>query len=413
MFRFLVIPLIVSINVSAQVKLSGKMLHYTDQKKVKYAQINVIDTESGKRTTTVVSGGNYHVKLDRDKKYRIEYAKQGYYNKHVLVDTRGVPSGKKLPMYIDMDMVAIQDSLDGSIFDKPMGLSFYDASAQQMAWNLDYSRQRFEEVNAAFRDMSGESTEKKEDTDVNIYIRDEMIDAQDEEPRLYDINPFRYVFKVRKEIHPIPFRTSDTPIKFKHWAQCGMLLTHMALTIDDDGTDARIGLVRQLDYLIEKGADFEWDSKQTQIDLANSAHSEKEMDQIFADYYFALNDSIEEHLLPKIYVSVGAWLEANYHAVDVYQDKPSKELNTFIGQSRDYISQLMSALIDMVGLTDAELSLVSDLRDLNTIYQKIEYKPGGEMVTSDKLETPHFFAITPELYNELWSRLKVIHGNFR
>lgn len=413
MFRFLFISLIVSFNVSAQVKLSGKMLHYTDQKKLKFAQINVIDTETGKRATTVASGGNYHVKLERDTKYRIEYTKQGFYNKHVIVDTRGVPSGKKLPMYIDMDMVAMQDSLDASVFEKPMGLSFYDASAQQMAWNLEYSRQRFEEVNTAFRDMSGETPQKKETSNVNIHNRDEMIDAQDEEPVLYDINPFRYVFKVRDQIIPIPFRTSDTPVKFKQWAQCGMLLTHMALTIDDEGTDARIGLVRQLDYLIKNEADFEWDSKQTQVDLANSAHSEKEMDQIFADYYFMLSDSIEAHLLPKIYVSVGAWLEANYHAVDVYEKKPSKKLNTFIGQSRDYISQLLSSLNEMVDLTDAELALVSDLKDLNTIYQKIEYKPGGEMVTSDNLEAPHFFAITPELYDELWSRLRVIHGNFR
>lgn len=133
-----------------QLKIYGKILVESSQKRLKGAQITIENTDRRTAETIVATRGKYKAYLEYGYVFRLIYSYDGYVTKVVEVDTRDVPPAMQLKqsMEIEVDLFEHIPGLNMSVMRAPLSRARYKRTTLNMGWDTDYYRQRLAEIEA-------------------------------------------------------------------------------------------------------------------------------------------------------------------------------------------------------------------------------------------------------------------------
>ncbi len=111
------------------------------------AKINVASVKLFKNNlpidSIVTQKGRCFFPLDTGQVYKVEFSKTGYVSKHLVVDTRGIPTDykKKSKLKVDVALFRVKRGLNVDFLaKKPMGIATYNFVDKKMRWDTEYTR---------------------------------------------------------------------------------------------------------------------------------------------------------------------------------------------------------------------------------------------------------------------------------
>jgi len=402
MLRYLfIIPLFLSVWAFGQLKISGKILHHVSQKKLPLCQINIIDSDTNEKRSVMSSSGNYKIKLERDKKYHIEYAKDGYYSKILSIDTRGIPSNKSTSMSVEMDMINKEQGISEQVFLEPVGKCWYDPQRRQMKWDVAYSKVMFEKMSMAFEKMNKPASQNN---------------TVEDEPTLFKpVNPFKRTEVLHTSlgknyaIHP-----KEGVLAWKRSLKLGLELGGLALNANSNDQTL---FIKSL-YSLQSEANRELGNKEDALDFrSNSQLIAKHLEGNRDSVNYALNHAyLQLSALTKksstlnhyYYMNVGALLEIIFQVTQQYLTFSTPILNKFLGEIHQAVLNYNNVWDTSIS-TDGELSFQTELQKLGKFLEQIKPALPGEQLQSDK---PHYpYIITRVNLSEILDAVRGIRSN--
>ncbi len=356
----------------AEVVITGEFTHYETQKNVKDVQVAFQLEGSSKRNVLVANNGRYTISLDSIGTYIVSYEKSGYYTKKLKILTTGIAERqwkKGLKMLVDMDMVERIEGFDESVFYEPIGIAFYDPGIQDMMWETTYTRQRFNEIDGAFKVLEGEIGAG---------------DLSDKLPGVSELmSEYEPLFMNPKEMESeglTLLKTSPSGSNKKAF-YLGQLSYHLRLNYAVENFDAVKAYAKKINLIAgQLTADSIlaiWD-KQIEKGLTN--------EEIHFYLEYLESDIIAPFDIHQIKLfHLGVLAEMLYAEMLDYQKNKRPGANVFIAEQKQRIALFNEHLKQKAPLLGDKLMGVSlDLEKLNAGYELIPDEPKSEQLSNDK-----------------------------
>lgn len=129
--------------------------------------VEVVVLKDGNRhnSFTTRANGKYEFYLDVGSRYEFKFSKEGYVTRSIVIDSRNIPQevlGAGIIMPTDMSMYEITPAMedaDLSVFDKPIGMAFYDPAQADLVWDFAYTSTVRNEINSVMRALEKKQKE--------------------------------------------------------------------------------------------------------------------------------------------------------------------------------------------------------------------------------------------------------------
>ena len=402
-----------SISAFADIKISGKILDYKSQKKLKSSQIDIENVDQKSKTSVVVSSGAYKVNLAPGNMYKITYTKDGYIKKILLVNTKDVPESdynKSVKMEIEVDLYKEKKDIDVSLFEKPIGIADYDQTFKKMVWNVEYSRTMFQEIELL---MNGK-TKKEQGFD----MLDESFEDEEEVPTFRIVSPYQlaqiqHKNKLLGSLLPISEKL-NSDIEAKKQLMVGVLAYRHANMVfakpDVTNNDFFENYVSALEKL--KPGAFKSDLN----DYNRVGKNQDSCLSIASNVYLKYNKLLEEGQLKYEQLNlfeVGGWLEAIWFNLIAYQSDKKQNYINFLGEQKHTL-EIITDMFYTYGnqLPDRLNGLTSDFDNLKILMSKVNLSEEGELINSDtNKEVIKNFKATESALDAIFNKIKEIRAN--
>ena len=355
--NFIWIILFVSVQTYGQVRLTGEVTSY-EGSKLNNPTVIIQDEDSKKQVSVDVSGSKYKSKLDNGKVYKVTFSRTGYYTKYVMIDTKGIPEGKRIHMYIDMSLIDVNTGIDSTLFDRPMGIARFRAESSDMTWDVVYSRKRMKTIESALKRAKKRPKAEKKETIVSI-------------PNLK--NPMELAAPMQGELQNFSLGKAYPQGKFKGYVYLGMLMAEIRLNANKlNHTDMR-SVFESLSSGLT-AADIAGMSLETYKENLSEDVNEGKITSTLNGVYKNCLDSAESkgYYQAKDLMMAGAWLEVMWRALNSYNESPSATLNKFIGEQKGQLKAIIIRLNQYSKqLSDQESSFLTDLEKILPMFTKV------------------------------------------
>jgi len=107
-----------------------------------YSDGQIIDSIFCKKSTM-----NYLI--EESHIYKIEFSKNGYVNKHVIINTKGIPYDikKKIKLKADINLFRKMDRINVEFLKiEPVSIAYYNFIKKTLMWDYDYNRSVVEKI---------------------------------------------------------------------------------------------------------------------------------------------------------------------------------------------------------------------------------------------------------------------------
>ena len=396
----------------ALVKITGKILDYKSQKKLKSSQIDIENVDKKSKTSVVVSSGSYKINLAPGAMYKVTYTKDTYIKKVLLINTKDIPESdfnKSIKMEIEVDLYKERKHLDVSLFEKPIGIADYDQTFKKMVWNVEYSRTMFQEIELL---MNGKP--KKEQ---GFDMLDESFGDEEEVPTFRMPSPYQLAQiqnknKLLGDLLPITEKLNSN-VEAKKQLMAGVLAYRHANMIfakpDLSSKDLFENYISALEKI--KPGVFK-------VDLIDYNRVEGNQDSylsIASNVYFKYNELLDEGELKygelNLY-ELGGWLEAMWFNLSAYEVNKQQKFLNFAGEQK-YTLETITNMLYTYGnqLPDRLNGLISDFDNLKILMDKLVITKEGEKVNTDtSVNTTNYKASASEI-EVIFNKIKEIRNN--
>lgn len=139
-------------------RVAGEIKDVDTRKAMNGAVVSATDTlmPTFVRLAKVKRNGKFTVDLPLDRVYRIVFDASGHAHKHVILDTRNIPSSERKTGYgmqIKIFLPLLYPTLDYSLLDLPLGVARYEPDSKGINWQQavsDALRERYEVFNKQY-----------------------------------------------------------------------------------------------------------------------------------------------------------------------------------------------------------------------------------------------------------------------
>ncbi len=209
---------------------------------------------------TTRANGKYEFYLDCGSRYEFIFAKEGYVERSIVIDSRNVPEeviGAGLIMPTDMSMYEItpaMEEMDMSVFEQPIGKAQYDATEQDLVWDFGHTQAVKAEIFAFIREAEKREKELEKEAEAADKAAEEAEEkfAKFVEDGNTDMSKQNYKDAVLNYTAALEIKPENAEVKAKlEDAQAKFDEAEKARKLDDDyntALDAGDGFMRTEEY---------------------------------------------------------------------------------------------------------------------------------------------------------------------
>lgn len=136
----LMLPLMVMAQGSIEV--DGTVREKDSNRKLSGVEVEVLRGGQPYDAVSTLSNGKYTLSLEHGEDYELRFTFGDLSPRKVELNTSTIPASfRERPFYltVEMSMFEVPDGFDMSLLDKPIGKVAFDASKEQLAWDLPYT----------------------------------------------------------------------------------------------------------------------------------------------------------------------------------------------------------------------------------------------------------------------------------
>lgn len=79
--------------------------------------------------------------------FKIEFSKNGYVNKYVIINTKDIPSKKRIKLKADINLFRKMDRINVEFLKtEPVSIAYYNFIKKSLIWDYDYNRSVVEKI---------------------------------------------------------------------------------------------------------------------------------------------------------------------------------------------------------------------------------------------------------------------------